>query len=55
MPAWIRRIKDTAVRNLVEQEYYIDPDLAEKYAEIGTVEGIQAMRRKRWDWGGLYE
>jgi hypothetical protein len=48
-PGWVLQISDVKVRNLVEQEYYINPVRAKKYADCGSVEGILGLRKKMWE------
>jgi hypothetical protein len=47
LPAWVKGIKNREKRSLVEQEYYINPDLARRFAEeCETAEDIRALRKE---------
>lgn len=45
LPAWVR-YAPTAIRHILEQEYYVDPEHAKVFAECQTVEDIRAIRRQ---------
>lgn len=47
-PVWIKRIADAEIRNLVEQEYYINPQRATEYAKCSSAEEIKQLRQARY-------
>jgi hypothetical protein len=46
LPNWVKRIKDREKRNLVEQEYYVNPSLAVRFnEECETAADIRDLRK----------
>jgi hypothetical protein len=46
LPPWVREIKDAQMRNLVAQEWFVNPERAEIYAGCKNAEEIIALRKE---------
>jgi hypothetical protein len=51
IPPYIKEIRDSFLRDIVLQEFYVNPHLAPAFAACRTYEEIKELRRKLWGHG----
>jgi hypothetical protein len=46
LPFWVKEIRDKEKRNLVEQEWFVNPERAAEYADCPDAEAIRELRKE---------